>query len=190
MNNMTEQKSLSMSQSPQPKVPKIEIVPSKLSKLTTLDEDEENDDQPFNVKVINENVTPIVDDEDNLENVMGSIGDMTNMNRIRSDLSNKSLNIIKYDGDDVTDEIKAIYEDRLFAKNSEIMKETKGNSQINLLVFKFLEFYDVLNDEVLIITPDLQTTTYFKSIGLCKGYHVSGLNGLRNNDIEKIQKYL
>ena len=165
-------------------------IPSKLSKLATLDEDD-------SLAVLDNKLDENHDDDnkDNDMRNMESIGDMRNMEKFRSDQSIGSgvdikINILKFEGDNLTKEIENVYQQRLLAKNSDIMKETKGNAQINLLLFKFLKYYDVLNDEILVISNDVETISYFKSIGLCKGYHISGGKGLNHNHIKEIQHYL
>merc|ERR1712087_159033 len=99
-------------------------------------------------------------------------------------------NIIKYEGDELTKEIKGIYEERLFGKDRNIGVGTEGDSMINLLIFKVLQCFDVLNDEVLVVTNDAEAIAHYKKIGLCKAYLVKDDIGLVENDSEEIQKYL
>eukprot|EP01083_Nonionella_stella_P079096 216781_1 len=119
-----------------------------------------------------------------------SVSCVSAMTRGKSDGRHKIFNILKYEEENRTEEVKRIYEMRLFAKDSKVMTEIKGNAQINVLMCKFLECYDVFNDEILIVTPDQQTTSYFKSIGLCRGYFVKGGEGLIQQHIQEIEKYL
>eukprot|EP00486_Rosalina_sp_Unknown_P009674 CAMPEP_0201592266 /NCGR_PEP_ID=MMETSP0190_2-20130828/190212_1 /ASSEMBLY_ACC=CAM_ASM_000263 /TAXON_ID=37353 /ORGANISM="Rosalina sp." /LENGTH=505 /DNA_ID=CAMNT_0048050963 /DNA_START=892 /DNA_END=2409 /DNA_ORIENTATION=+ len=189
-------------------------VPSKLATLeengrwtpnhNAMDNDDEDNKESVPNMNLNGNkvhVLPVKEDKETDEfpnmtynDIMSSVEDMRNMNRVRSDLSQKDikidLNILKYEGDALTDEIKAIYEERLFAKNSDVMKETKGDGQLNTLICKYLIYFDVLNDEILFITHDEQAISHFKRSGLCKGYHVNGGSGLNEQDAEQIQKYL